>query len=79
MDEAFGVTVFARYRDARRRREKGKPTDAPERVEGMVSRYSPGNVQDALNRFGTICYQLLTGTAGVLAVGKDVSVFHVLN
>ena len=78
MDEAFRVTVSARYRDARRRREKGKPTDGPERVEGLVSRYGPGNVQDALNRFGTIRYQLLTGTVGALAMGKDVSVFHVL-
>ena len=31
-----------------------------------------------LERFGTVRYQLLTGTAGALGVDQDVSVFHVL-
>ena len=53
----------------------GKRTNLPKRVRGLVSLYAPGQVDQALCRFGSIRYQLVTGMAGTIAVGKEISVF----
>ena len=55
----------------------GKRTNLPKRVRGLVSLHAPGQVDQALCRFGSIRYQLLAGTAGTIAVGKGISVFLV--
>ena len=39
--------------------------------------YASADVDEALEQFGPVRYQLLTGTGGTVTVGKD-SVFHVL-
>ena len=77
--EPFGQdTVETRYHAALRQQENNRGSRAPERLRGLVSRYSPGDVDKGLERFGPVRYQLLTGTTGALGAYQDVSVFHVL-
>ena len=78
VDETFASTVRSRYSSAMKTRDAGKSTNAPERVEGLLSNYF--SVQDApdSSRFRDIRYQLLTGTAGTVAAPHEVCVFYIL-
>lgn len=79
VDDPFGdKTVEAYYWPSVIDRNKGKGTGVPERIRGLVSLYAPGPVDEALRDIGPVRYQLLTGTAGTVAAGKEVSVFLVL-
>ena len=78
VDEAFGRTVRKRYSAAVKRRESGKSTNADKRVVDLLSRYFSDTDDPPSSKFADVGYQLLTGTAGTVAVGKAVSVFYVL-
>ncbi len=82
VDEAFGKTVGERYRKAKKDRCDGKPTNAPERVEELLSKYFLDTDLPGESKFSCIRYQLLTATAGIVAVTKrkeiDIAVFCVL-
>ena len=78
VDETFGSTVESRYRSALKARRDGKRTNAPERVEDLLSKYFSGGGPPDVSRFANIRYQLLTGAAGTLAASGDVSVFYIL-
>ena len=43
VDETFGSTVESRYRSALKARRDGKKTNAPERVEDLLSKYFSGH------------------------------------
>ena len=79
VDEPFDdKTVGAYYQAALIDRNMGRGTRVPERIRGLVSLYAPGRIDEALCSVGPIRYQLLTGTAGTVAIGKAISVFLVL-
>ena len=79
VDEPSGnETAGARSRAGVRDLKMGKRTNLPKRVRDLVSVYAPGQVDHALCWCGSIRYQLLTGMAGTIAVGKEISVFLVL-
>ena len=78
VDEKFGDTVGKTHGDGIRKRKTGKRTNAPERVEGLISRYASEPGGDLLSWWSHVRYQLLTGTAGTVCAGKGVSVFYVL-
>ena len=79
VDEPFDdKTVGAYYQAALIDRNMGRGTRVPERIRGLVSLYAPGRIDEALRSIGPIRYQLLTGTAGTVAIGKAISVFLVL-
>lgn len=79
VDEGFGSgTVCQRYRSAIAEREKNSRSMAPARVEELLSNYFSDESEPCLSRFSDIGYQLLTGTAGTVAMGQDYSVFYVM-
>ena len=78
VDETFGDTVGNRYSSAIKTREAGKSTNAPERVRDLLTSYFSVKDSPDSSRFTDIRYQLLTGTAGTVAVPSKVSVFYVL-
>ena len=78
VDEPFGPTVYGRYRAATKTRDSGKSTSADKRIVDLLSRYFSETNDPLSSRFASVRYQLLTGTAGTVAVGKDISVFYVL-
>ena len=79
VDEPFdNKTVEAYYRAAVIDRNMGRVARAPERIMGLVSLYAPGPIDEGLRHIGPVRYQLLTGMAGTIAAGKEVSVFLVL-
>lgn len=79
VDEPFGdKTVGAYYQASLIDRNMGGGTSVPERIMDLVSLYASGPVEEALRHIGPVRYQLLTGTAGTVAAGEEVSVFLVL-
>lgn len=78
VDEPFGPTVCDRYRAAIKTRDSGKSTSADKRIVDLLSRYFSETDDPISSRFASVRYQLLTATAGTVAVGKDISVFYVL-
>ena len=79
VDEPFGsTTVCKTYQYALRKRNRGERTNAPERVEGLLSRYFSDSAAPCDSGFSDIRYQLLTSSAGTIAAGNDVSVFYVV-
>lgn len=78
VDESFASTVSRRYASAMKTRENGMNTNAPERVEELLSKYFLVNDPPDSSRFASIRYQLLTGTAGTIATPSNVSVFYIL-
>ena len=77
VDEPFGSTVCKTYQYAIRKRQRGERTNAPERVEGLLSRYFADTDEPCASRFADVGYQLLTATAGTVATMSDLSVFYV--
>ena len=78
VDEPFGTTVASRYSSAIKERKAGKNTNAPERVQGLLSKYFSVKDSPDTSRFAGIRYQLLTGTAGTVAAPGKVSVFYIM-
>ena len=78
VDETFGSTVGSRYSSATKIRKAGKSTNAPERVNGLLSKYFSVKDPPDSSRFADIRYQLLTGSAGTVASPGEVSVFYIL-
>lgn len=73
VDETFGTTVRSRYSSAMKRRAAEKSTNAPERVEELLSKYFSVHSSPDSSRFAGIRYQLLTGTTGTVAASSEVS------
>ena len=78
VDETFGSTVRSRYSSAMKTRKDGKPTNAPERVKELLSKYFSVHGSPDSSRFADLRYQLLTGTTGTVAAPGEVSVFYIL-
>ena len=78
VDETFGSTVGSRYASAIKARRYGKRTNAPERVEDLLSKYFSVSGSPDTSRFAGIRYQLLTGTVGTVTAPGEVSVFYIL-
>ena len=78
VDEPFGPTVCGRYRAAIKLRDSGKSTNADKRIVDLLSHYFSETNDPCSSEFASVRYQLLTATAGTVAVGKDTSVFYVL-
>lgn len=78
VDEPFGPTVSGRYGAAIKLRDSGKSTNADKRIVDLLSHYFSETNDPCSSKFASVRYQLLTATAGTVAVGKDISVFYVL-
>ena len=73
VDETFGPTVHDYYLAAKAKQITGISTNAPKRVEQLLSmHFTKPNVS-----MFDVCYQLLYATAGTLAAGADISVLYV--
>ncbi len=78
VDEWFGETVCKRYQRAVSYLEENPRSKAAARVRDLLSEYFGETAEPCDSRFSDVRYQLLTSTAGTVAVGKDFSVFYVL-
>ena len=78
VDETFGGTVRSRFSSAMKTREAGKNTNAPERVKELLAYYFSVKESPDFSRFADVRYQLLTGTAGTVAMPHAVCVFYIL-
>ena len=74
VDETFGGTVDSSHRSALMARRDGKRTNAPERMEDLLSKYFSVSGSQDTSKFAGIRYQLLTGMAGMIAAPGEVSV-----
>ena len=78
VDEPFGSeTVCERYRKAIETLKSSPMSMAAARVRELLSRYFADNDEPCESRFADVGYQLLTATAGAVAVEADVSVLYV--
>ncbi|WP_163341008.1 hypothetical protein [Desulfopila sp. IMCC35008] len=73
VDETFGPTVQDYYLAAKAKQITGSSTNAPQRVEKLLSMHF---TKPKVSMFD-IRYQLLYTTAGTLAAGADVSALYV--
>ena len=79
VDEPFGSeTVSERYEKAIKTLKSNPRSKSAARVKGLLSRYFADNDEPCESRFSDVGYQLLTATAGAVAVKADVSVFYVV-
>ena len=75
VDEPFGSdTVCKRYQRAVSYLEENPRSKAAARVRDLLSHYFGETAEPCDSRFSDIRYQLLTSTAGTVAVGADISV-----
>jgi hypothetical protein len=74
VDESFGPTVLDAYLDAKVKQLSGKPTNAPQRIEDLLSMHFPKPDKTMFD----IRYQLLYATAGTIAAGADISILFVI-
>ena len=73
VDETFGTTVHDYYLAAKAKQITGISTNAPKRVEQLLSmHFTKPNVS-----MFDVRYQLLYATAGTLAAGADISILYV--
>ena len=78
VDEPLGSeTVCERYQKAIKTLKSNSRSKAAARVKELLSRYFADNDEPCESRFSDVGYQLLTATAGAVAVEADVSVFYV--
>ena len=78
MDERFGSdTVCKRYQRANYLEENPR-SKAAARVRDLLSQHFGETADPCDSKFSDIRYQLLTSTAGTVAVGADISVFYVM-
>ncbi len=73
VDETFGPTVHDYYLAAKEKQITGTSTNAPKRVERLLSMHF---TKPKISMFD-VRYQLLYATAGTLAAGADVSVLYI--
>ncbi len=73
VDETFGLTVHDYYLAAKAKQVTGTSTNAPKRVEQLLSMHF---TQPNVSMFD-VRYQLLYTTAGTLAAGADISILYV--
>ena len=77
VDEPFGSeTVCERYQKAIETLNSNPRSKAADRVKGLLSRYLSDTDEPCESRFAEVGYQLLTATAGTIAVQMDASVFY---
>lgn len=74
VDESFGATVLDTYLDAKARQICGISTNAPERMEKLLSRH----FFEPTRAMFQVRYQLLYATIGTLAAGADHSILFVI-
>lgn len=78
VDEPFGSeTVCERYQKATETLKSNPRSRAAARVRELLSRYFTDDDEPCESRFAGVGYQLLTATAGAVAVEADISVFYV--
>ena len=78
MHEPFGdKSVCGRYLEGVCELSRNGRSKAAERVKGLLSVYFGESADPCESRFSDVGYQLLTGTAGTVAVGRDFLVFYV--
>ena len=78
VDEPFGSeTVCERWQRATGDLKGNPRSRAAARVRELLSRYFGDDDEPCQSRFADVGYQLLTATAGAVAVEADVSVFYV--
>ena len=78
VDEPFGSeTVCGRYRKAVETLKCSPRSKAAARVKELLARYFTDADEPCESKFAGVGYQLLTATAGTVAVEADVSVFYV--
>ena len=77
-DESFGQTIAAYDRHARRIRDAGKSTNAPERLTALLDEIGAMSLERVPSA-GDLRYQLFSGVAGTLAAadGDDLAAFVV--
>lgn len=79
VDEPFGSeTVCERFQEALATLKKNPRSRAAARVRELLTRYLADPEEPCQSRFADIRYQLLTATAGTVAVKADVHVFYVV-
>jgi hypothetical protein len=69
-DESFGETIATYRRKALAVREAGKSTNAPERLENLLSDIALISLERNPT-FGDLRYQLFSGVAGTLAAAEE--------
>ena len=74
VDEPFGASVRDAYLTAKTKQIAGKPTNAPERIEGLLKQH----FKDFDPSMFDVRYQMLYATAGTIAEGADISVLYVV-
>ena len=74
VDESFGATVLENYLDAKAKQICGVSTNAPKRIEKLLSQHFVEPSKDMFN----IRYQLLYATVGTLAVNSDHAILYVI-
>ena len=78
VDESFGSeTVCETYQKAIETLKSKPRSKAAARVKELLSRYFVDSDEPCESKFAGVGYQLLTATAGAVAVEADVSVFYV--
>ena len=78
VDEPFGSeTVCGMWLKATETRKSNPRSRASARVKELLSRYFGDDDEPCESRYAEVGYQLLTATAGAVAVEADVSVFYV--
>ena len=79
VDEPFGAeTLCKRHQSAVQEREANPRSKAINRVNDLMRVYFSDSRHPCNSQLSNIRYQLLTGTAGTVAVEADVSVFYVV-
>ena len=78
VDERFGETVCKRYQRAVSYLEENPRSKAAARVRDLLSEYFGDTADPCDSAFSDVRYQLLTSTAGTVAVEADFSVFYVM-
>ena len=79
VDERFGSdTVCRRYQRAVNYLEENPRSKAAARVRDLLSDYFGESAEPCDSAFSDIRYQLLTSTAGTVAVGAGIPVFYVM-
>ena len=78
VDEQFGSeTVCERYQKAIETLKSNPRSKAETRVKELLSRYFVDADEPCESKYAGVGYQLLTATAGAVAVQADVSVFYI--
>lgn len=69
-DETFGQTVDGYFRAAAVKRKNELPTNAPERLDGLLAAVAGSSLAER-PELGALRYQLFSGVAGTLAAARE--------